>query len=95
MEKLPEAEAEFKQEIQLFPDSLNTYSSLAVLYASQGRLADVRGTIQNLVTANPTPEAYELAVKTLTIVGDRFGADSVRRTAAVKFPAEKRFGGKV
>ena len=94
MERLPEAEAEFKEEIRLFPESLNTYSSLAAIYAAEGRLADVRETIEKLVTANPTPEAYELALKTLTVVGDRSGADSVRRTAGAKFPSDRRFHGR-
>jgi tetratricopeptide (TPR) repeat protein len=94
MERLPEAEAEFKEEIRLFPEGLDSYSSLALLYASQGRLADVRETIRNLVTASPTPEAYTLAVKTLNIVGDRSGAETVRRMAAAKFPSDRRFGGK-
>jgi arylsulfatase A-like enzyme/Flp pilus assembly protein TadD len=94
MERYSEAEAEFKQEIALFPDNLQAYSSLAALYASEGRLADVRGTIQKLVRANPTPEAYELAAQTLTIVGDRSGADSVRRSAAAKFPSDRRFRSK-
>ncbi|MFI5180456.1 MAG: sulfatase-like hydrolase/transferase [Thermoanaerobaculia bacterium] len=93
MERLPEAEVEFKEEIRLFPEGLDSYGSLAVLYAAQGRLADVRETIRKLVTANPTPAAYALAVKTLTVVGDRSGAESFRRTAAAKFPSDRRFGG--
>jgi arylsulfatase A-like enzyme len=95
MERLSEAEAEFQEEIRLFPEGLNTYSSLAALYAAEGRLARVRGTIRNLVTANPTPEAYEIAVKALTVVGDRSGAEATRRTAAAKFPSDRRFRGKV
>jgi tetratricopeptide (TPR) repeat protein len=92
MERLPEAEAEFKEEIRLFPEGVDAYSALTLLYASQGRLADVRETIRQLVSASPTPEAYALAVKTLNVVGDRSGAETVRRMAAAKFPSDRRFG---
>jgi choline-sulfatase len=91
MDRLREAEAEYKEEIRLVPENLYAYSGLAALYASEGRLVDVRATVRSLVTANPTPEAYALAVKTLTVVGDQSGAESVRRTAAAKFPSDKRF----
>ncbi|MGE5347347.1 MAG: tetratricopeptide repeat protein, partial [Acidithiobacillales bacterium] len=94
MERFPEAEAEYKEEIRRVPENLSAYSGLAALYAAEGRLADVRGTIQSLVTTNPTPAAYALAVKTLKVVGDRSGAESVRRTAAAKFPSDKRFSGR-
>jgi tetratricopeptide (TPR) repeat protein len=93
MGRFPEAEAEYKEEIRLLPESLDAYSGLAALYAAEGRLADVRGTVQSLVTANPTPAAYALAVKTLTVVGDRSGAETVRRTAASRFPSDRRFAG--
>ena len=94
MERFREAELEFQEEIRRFPDSLEAYSSLAALYAAEGRLADVRATIQRMVAANPTPEAYSLAVKTLGVVGDRSGAETVRRAAASRFPSDKRFGGR-
>jgi len=93
MQRLPEAEAEYREEIRLLPLNLDAYSGLAALYAAEGRLAEVRETVRSLVTANPTPSAYALAVKTLTVVGDRPGAESVRRTAASKFPTDRRFGG--
>ena len=95
MERLPEAEAEFKEEIRLFPEGLDAYTSLTLLYASQERPADVRETIRSLVTAIPTPEAYARAVKTLNVAGDRSGAETVRRMAAAKFPSDRQFGGKV
>jgi arylsulfatase A-like enzyme/Tfp pilus assembly protein PilF len=95
MERPKEAEAEFLEEMRLFPEGLDTYSLLAALYASQGRLADVRETVRKLVSANPTPEAYALGVKTLKVVGDRAGADTVRRAAVARFPSDRRFAGGV
>jgi tetratricopeptide (TPR) repeat protein len=94
MERYREAEPEFLEEIRLFPENLEIYTSLTALYAAEGRLADVRGTIQKMVTANPTPEAYVSAVKMLNSVGQRAGAETFRRTAAAKFSSDRRFGGK-
>ncbi len=91
MERSREAEAEFREEIRLFPHNLDAWSSLVALYASEGRLADVRQTVKEMVTANPTAEAYALAEKTLRVVGDREGAAMLRVLAARKFPADPRF----
>ncbi len=95
MERPKEAEPEFLEEIRLFPENLDAYTSLAALYASEGRLADVRETVRRLVAANPTPEAYALGVNALVVVGDRSGAETIRRTAALRFPSNRRFGGKI
>jgi arylsulfatase A-like enzyme/Tfp pilus assembly protein PilF len=94
MERPKEAEPEFLEEIRLFPENLDAYAALAGLYASEGRLADVRETVRRLVAANPTPDAYALGVKALGVVGDRSGAETIRRTAALRFPSDRRFGGK-
>jgi choline-sulfatase len=91
MERPAEAEAEFQQEIALFPGNLDAWSSLTALYASEGRLPAVRQTVKEMVTANPTPAAYELAEKTLRVVGDREGAAMLRVLAARKFPSDPRF----
>ncbi len=91
MERLAEAEPEFRLEIGLFPINLDAWSSLTALYASQGRLPDVRQTVKEMVTANPTPAAYALAEKTLRVVGDREGAAMLRVMASRKFPTDPRF----
>ncbi|HQR47607.1 MAG TPA: tetratricopeptide repeat protein, partial [Thermoanaerobaculia bacterium] len=93
MERFPEAEAEFREEIQRFPETLEAYVSLTALYASRGRLAEVRETIRQMVAANPSPEAYARGIQTLRVVGDASGAEAVRRAATVKFPSDRRFGG--
>jgi arylsulfatase A-like enzyme/predicted Zn-dependent protease len=91
MERLGEAEAEFKEEIRVFPDNLDAWSSLTALYAAKGRLADVRRTAKEMVEANPTPEAFATAAKTLSVVGDNEGAAILRSLAARKFPGDRRF----
>ena len=91
MERLPEAEAEFQEEIRLFPESLDAWSSLTALYAAQGRLADVRRTVREWLSPEATAEAYASAARTLTVVGDREGADRVLRAGARRFPSDVRF----
>jgi arylsulfatase A-like enzyme/Flp pilus assembly protein TadD len=82
------AEADFKQEIALFPDSLRAYSSLAILYALSGRAAEVAPTLRILVAANPTPIAYVEAVKTLRVLDDPGSAATLLRYAKARFPED-------
>ena len=89
-----EAEPEFLEEIRLFPDNLDAYASLVALSASQGRLEEARDVVRRLVTANPMPESFALGMKALAVVGDRAGAESVRRAGAARFPSDRRFSAK-
>jgi arylsulfatase A-like enzyme/Tfp pilus assembly protein PilF len=94
MDRPKEAEPEFLEEIRLFPDNLEAYTSLAALYASEGRLADVREVVRKLVAANPSPDAFALGIKTLTVIGDRSGAEAVRRAGQARFPSDRRLAGR-
>ncbi len=82
------AEASFRKEIELFPDSARGYSSLAILYALSGRPEAVGPTLQRMVEANPTPIAYAEAVKTLRILNDARSASSLLRYARGRFPGD-------
>jgi tetratricopeptide (TPR) repeat protein len=77
LERPREAEAEFLAEIRLFPHNVEARSSLAMLYASEGRLPDLRRAIDDLVRANPVAASYDTAVRILGIVGDRDGVRAV------------------
>lgn len=94
LNRLIEAEAEFMEEIRRFSHNLAGYTSLASLYASEGRQGDARATIQGMIAANPVPGAYLRAMETLLAAGDRPEAESVRRAAAARFPADRRFSGR-
>ncbi len=83
----PGAEAAFKKEIELFPDNVRGYSSLAILYALTGRNSEVGAMLQNLTTTNSSPQAYAEAVKTLRILNDPRSATSLLRYAMGKFPS--------
>ena len=83
------AEAAFREEIRLFPDSLRAYSSLALLYALSGRPAEVGPTLRALVETNPGPAAYAEAVKTLRAVGDPRSAAGLLRHAQAQYPKSR------
>ncbi|HYX22991.1 MAG TPA: sulfatase-like hydrolase/transferase [Thermoanaerobaculia bacterium] len=87
------AEAAFKKEIELFPDSVRGYSSLAILYALLGRIPEVAPTLQRMTEVNPTPQAYAEGVKTLRILNDPRTAASLLRYAMNKFPGSPELRG--
>jgi tetratricopeptide (TPR) repeat protein len=86
LERYPEAEAEFKQEVQLFPHNARARASLAMLYRAMGRDADAQDVIGDLLRATPTPEGYALAVRLWTIFGER------ERAAGIEAHARQQFG---
>jgi tetratricopeptide (TPR) repeat protein len=81
----PEAEAEFRKEIELFPQNHRAYASLAMLYRSLGRDAEAERAIADLVSRVPTSEAYGLAAQLWTIFGDDARAGSLRAEARRRF----------
>jgi choline-sulfatase len=82
------AESAFKQELEMFPDSVRAYSSLAILYALSGRTGEVGPTLQRMVESNPTPPSYAEAVKTLRILNDQRSASSLLRYAMGRYPGD-------
>jgi arylsulfatase A-like enzyme/Tfp pilus assembly protein PilF len=85
-ERYSEAEAEFKQEIALFPHNLRARASLAMLYRAMGRDSEAEQVVANLLRAAPTPEGYALATRLWTIFGERAQA------AAIEAHAHQQFG---
>jgi choline-sulfatase len=95
MKRLIEAEAEFREEIRLFPKDLDAYVALADLCAAEGRQADAREALRRMIEASPVPEAFFRAIRTLLVAGDPSEAESVRRAAASRYPLDRRFSRKV
>jgi len=77
-------EEAFRAEIRSFPENLDPWSRLALLYASEGRQTDFRQVLMDLARKVPTPRAYEAAARVSDITGDTAGARSWRRRAAEK-----------
>jgi arylsulfatase A-like enzyme/tetratricopeptide (TPR) repeat protein len=83
------AEAAFVKEIELFPQSIRAYSSLAIIYTLTGRPAEVGPTLKRMVEASPTPVAYAEAVKTLRLLKDSASASALLRYARGRFPQSR------
>jgi len=76
-----EAERAFLAELRLFPQNTQAYASLALLYRSTGRDADVERVISDLVRHVPTVEGFDLAARLWTIFGEPAKAAAVRAAA--------------
>jgi len=77
------AEAEFREEIRLFPRNLQAYTRLAIVFGLQHRtVADVDRILEQMVGASPGKASLELAAKTLESMGDAKGARAWRARAA-------------
>ena len=72
--------------------TLSAWSSLVILYATQERAADARKALEEMVAASPGVDAYLAAFQTLSILGDRAGAERWKREGLKKYPGETRFG---
>ena len=85
LERYPEAEGHFKEEIRLFPRSIPARVSLAMLYRAERRTADLQLAIEDLARVVPTPEGYAAAARLWTIFGDKDRATSTRAEAKQRF----------
>lgn len=80
-----EAEHELAEELRLFPQNTQAWASLALLYRSLGRDADVERVIGTLQRQVPTPDGYALAARLWGIFGEPARAQAVRADAARRF----------
>ena len=74
-----EAEAAYRREIEAFPDHLQAYTNLAVVYFVQRKRPAVQSILEDMARANPGPAAYRLAAKTWEAFGDRRTAAAWRQ----------------
>jgi Tfp pilus assembly protein PilF len=88
-----DAEREYKAELAAIVDSAEARVGLATLYKSQGRAADARAVMADLVarTPQPTADTYWTVVHTLTGLGDTDGAREWTARGREKFPRDARF----
>lgn len=88
-----EAEAEFRQEIALIPQSREARVGLGRLFRSQGRDAEARDALAGIVTANPRAGAgdYVVVVRTLGTLGDIEAARDWARRGRALYPDDPRF----
>jgi arylsulfatase A-like enzyme/tetratricopeptide (TPR) repeat protein len=82
LNRFPEAEAAFDQEIAAFPDNAQAYARLAIVWGLRGRtVREVRALLETMHARRPGPETARLAAQTLESMGDPSGAAAWRRRA--------------
>ena len=87
MGRLPEAEAEYAEEVRSFPWFVDAWQALAMARASQNRVPEAKETIaEMMVRTNGSPQAYAVAVRVLTALGDTAGAARARSEGARRYP---------
>lgn len=69
-----EAEEAFRAETRDFPENLDAWSRLALVYASSGRVDQLQRVLSEMTSRVPTRAAYDAAAKVCDIVGDHEGA---------------------
>jgi tetratricopeptide (TPR) repeat protein len=79
-----EAEQAFRAEIRDFPENLDAWSRLALLYASQGRIDEFRRVLEEMVSRMPSSRSFETAARISAGVGDRHGAARWKKRAAAR-----------
>ena len=81
LERYPEAEAEFIEELKYFPQDIRARGGLAMLYQASGKPEDAVRALDDMLRITPTPDGYALAARLYTMFGDRKQADVVRAEA--------------
>lgn len=87
-----EAADAFRKEIETFPDELQAYTRLAVLFAVVGDTQGTLGTLRAMTQLNPTPRAHLEAVRTLRILGDEQAASKLLAYARERWPQSPELG---
>jgi arylsulfatase A-like enzyme len=75
------AEEAFSAEIRSFPENLDAWSRLALLYASAGRDGEFRSLLSRMTAQVPGRSSFEAAARVCEIIGDKKGARVWRNRA--------------
>jgi tetratricopeptide (TPR) repeat protein len=90
MDRPKDAEAEFREEVRLFPSSIEARVGLAVISVTLGRRAEARGIVEEMVAEVANADAYQKGMRTLAVIGDRAAAERIRREGLRRFPDDPR-----
>ena len=90
LERYPEAEREFLEELRFFPQNTRARAGLAMLYAATDRADAAARVIGDMMRVTPTPESYALAARLWTMFGNKKQADAVRAEARRTFAEPSR-----
>ena len=95
LERFEEAEAQFKIELDAFPQNTRARAGLAMLYQATGRSEAAAQALADMLRITPVPEAYTLAARVWTMLGNRQQADAVRTEARRAFAEVAKAGAHV
>ena len=79
------SEAEFIEELALFPQDARARAGLAMLYQATDRADAASQMLTDMLRITPTPNTYALASRIFTMFGNRQQADAVRAQARRAF----------
>lgn len=85
LDRFADAEAQFVEEIRLFPYNSSARTGLATVYHATGRIDEAVETLAVLVRVTPTPDAYALAARLLASFGKPQDAARLRAEARKAF----------
>jgi len=82
-----EAEASFQSEVTSYPENLDAWARLALLYASQGRAAELDALLSAMTEKVPTPQSYDAALRVCRIIDDPACGRRWSQRKADRFPS--------
>jgi tetratricopeptide (TPR) repeat protein len=85
LERYPEAEPEFIEELKYFPQNTRARGGLAMLYQASGQPDAAERVLNDMTRISPTSDSYALAARLFTMFGNRQQADAVRAEARRAF----------
>lgn len=85
LERFADAEAQFAEELRLFPYNTRARTGLATVYHATGRIDEAVDALAALVRITPTPDAYALSARLLTAFGRPQQAARLRAEARKAF----------
>ncbi len=78
LERYPEAETEFIEELKYFPQNIRARGGLAMLYQASGRPDDAARVLGDMLRITPTPDSYALTARLYAMFGNRKQAAALR-----------------
>jgi len=89
LDRLEEAEREFRTEIRIDPKAPDAYASLIMLLATERRLNDATTVVFDAVKASDTPRTYAVIAESLKAIGDDRGAMFWTYQGLKRFPDDE------
>jgi choline-sulfatase len=89
LERYDEAEAEFLEELKVFPQNIRARAGLAMLYQANARPDEAEQALNDMTRISPTPESFALATRLFAMFGNRKQADALRAESRRAFPPIK------